>query len=259
MTATGHSDLPDELGNAHADDVTGSGPKTATGHAESSINPRIKTGLPENESVHAEKGSGPKTATGHDVTAREKTATETMTAALHLSTANGKRIESESYDHGHESCPIAHELSYPYVVLDPKIGNHARITRGGGPPKALSIPHVVERAARNGENQPRKRSGQGESAANEQLPPRQLPKELKKRERARAQQTKVQTLSHHSRWTETQREGRKPPGTQHQVHHETPPEGRKEKRRKSQTAKPPEGISARGEVNGSWGTEPEGR
>ena len=76
MTATGHSDLPDELGNAHADDVTGSGPKNATGHTksgpdETGIDPRIETGHPENESVQAENGSGPKAATDRDVTARE--------------------------------------------------------------------------------------------------------------------------------------------------------------------------------------------
>ena len=35
MTTTGHSDLPGGQGNVHADDVTGSGQKTATGHAES--------------------------------------------------------------------------------------------------------------------------------------------------------------------------------------------------------------------------------
>ena len=57
----------------HADDATGSGPKNATGHAESSpsIDPRIETGHPKNESGQAETGSGPKTATDRDVTARE--------------------------------------------------------------------------------------------------------------------------------------------------------------------------------------------
>ena len=49
MTTSGHSDLPGEQGNAYADDVTGSGQKTATG-----IDPRIETGLPENESAHVE-------------------------------------------------------------------------------------------------------------------------------------------------------------------------------------------------------------
>ena len=56
------------------------------------------------------------------------------------------------------------------------------MTLRSGPPKSLPIPHVVERAARNGERQPRKRSGQGRSAATEQLPLLQLPKELEKRE-----------------------------------------------------------------------------
>ena len=66
VTATGHSDLPDELGNAHADDVTGSG------HVESGPGETgIETGHPKNESGQAETGSGPKTTTDRDVTARE--------------------------------------------------------------------------------------------------------------------------------------------------------------------------------------------
>ena len=61
VTASSHCDLPGELGNAYADDVTGSGQKTATGHSES--DPGIETGLPEKESGHVESGSGQKTAT----------------------------------------------------------------------------------------------------------------------------------------------------------------------------------------------------
>ena len=57
MTANGHRDLPGEQRNAYADNVTGSGQKTATGQAES--NP----GLPENESARVESGSGQKAAT----------------------------------------------------------------------------------------------------------------------------------------------------------------------------------------------------
>ena len=41
----------------HAVDLIGSGQKTATG-----IDPRIETGLPKNESTHAESGSDPKIA-----------------------------------------------------------------------------------------------------------------------------------------------------------------------------------------------------
>ena len=150
VTATGHRDLPGELGNAHAVDVIGSGQKIATGHAES--------GLPENESVRVESGSGQKTATGHDATAHRKRATATMTAsdALNLLTTNGKRSESKKDGHCHENYPTVNELSYPSVLLNPKIGNHGRITRRSGPPKPLSVPHVVERAVRNGERQPRK-------------------------------------------------------------------------------------------------------
>ena len=60
--------------------MIGSGQKTTTGHAETGIDPRIETGLPENES-----GSDSKIAT-----ARGRTATERMTA-LDLLTAGGQR------------------------------------------------------------------------------------------------------------------------------------------------------------------------
>ena len=113
----------------HAVDVICSGQKTATGHGETGIDPRIETGLPENESVLVESRSDPKIATAHDATARGRTATEKTTAfdALDLLTTNGKRSESENDGHGHESCPSASTLSYPSVLLDPKIGNHGRI------------------------------------------------------------------------------------------------------------------------------------
>ena len=80
MTASGHRELPDELGNAHAVDLISSNQKTAAGHSESGlgetgIDPRIETSLSENESAHAESGSDPKIAT-----ARRRTATERMTA-----------------------------------------------------------------------------------------------------------------------------------------------------------------------------------
>ena len=172
MTATGHSDLPAGQGKAHADNVISSGQKTATGHAESSpsetgIDPRIETGLSENESFHA--------GTEH-----EKRATGTMTVivALHLLTVNGKRRESENDGDVHGSYSTVIELSYLSVLLDTKIGNHGRITRGGETPKSLSILQVVERAVRNGERQPRQRRGKGKSVAKEQLPLRQLPKEI---------------------------------------------------------------------------------
>ena len=172
--------------------MIGSGQKTVTGRGETGIDPRIETGLPENESARVESGSDPKIAT-----ARGRTATERMTAsdALDRLTANGKRSESERDGHGHESCPTESELSDPSVLLDPKIGNHGRIEHGSGPPKLLSTHHVVERAVMSGEKQPRKRRGQGESAATEQPPPPQLPKGLKRQRCARAQRTNVQRHS----------------------------------------------------------------
>ena len=89
VTSSGHSDLPGGQGNAHADDVTGSGQMTATGHTESGhgetgIDPRIETGLPEIESAHVERGSGQKTATAREATAHGQRATATMTALYAL-------------------------------------------------------------------------------------------------------------------------------------------------------------------------------
>ena len=145
-----------------------------------------------------------------------------MTAfdALDRSTANGKRSENDG--HCHESCPTENGLYYPSLFLDPKIRKHGRIENGSSLPKLLLTRHVAECAAMSGEMQPRKRCGQGESTATEQPPSLQLPKELKRQRRARAQQTSVQRHFHPSRWTEVEREGRKPHGTQHQVHPETP-------------------------------------
>ena len=49
-------ELPNEQGNAHTADVIGSGQKTMAGHSDSGlgktgIDPRIETGLPENETA----------------------------------------------------------------------------------------------------------------------------------------------------------------------------------------------------------------
>ena len=226
MTASGHDDLPGKQGNANAADVT-------------SIDPRIETGLPENES-----GSDPNIVTDHVATVHGRIATEKTTAsdALDRSTANGKRSENDG--HGHESSPIENGFYDPSLFLDPKIGKHGRIENRSGPPKLLSAHHVAERAVMSGENQPRKRRGQGESAATEQPPSLQTPKELKRQRSARSQQTNVQRHFHLSRWTEVEREGRIPHGTQQQVHPKTPPpslilpplKGRKKKRRKSRAA-----------------------
>ena len=193
MTASGHRELPGKQGNAV--DVIGSGQKTATGHVESGfsetgINPRTETSLPESESVRAASRSDPKIATARGANARGRTATETTTASdtLDRLTANGKQSESKNDGHGNESCPTESGLYDPSVLLDPRIRKHGRIEKRSGPPKLLSTHHVAERAVTSEEKQPRKRSGQGTSAANEQPPPPQLPKELKRQRRAHAEQ-----------------------------------------------------------------------
>ena len=111
MTASGHESgegdrvtasersqrPPDEQGIASAVAVTSSGSKTSTGHAksdpgETGSGPRTATGLAESESEHDATGSGPKIAT-----ARGRTATETRPAddVLDRLTASGKQSESE--------------------------------------------------------------------------------------------------------------------------------------------------------------------
>ena len=205
MTASSHVDLPDEQGIANAPVETGSEKKIATGHAESDpgkteSSPRTATGLAEttSESVRDVADSGQKTAT-----ARGRTATETSPGddALDCLTASGKWSESEIAETGHGNCPtesVLHDLS---LFLDPKIGKHERIANGSGPPKALPTHHVAERAVMSGKRPPRKQRGQGASAANEPLPPPQLPKEQRRQERARAHQTSDQRHFHPSRWT----------------------------------------------------------
>ena len=188
-------ELPGKRRNVHAADTIGSGQKTSTGHGESGIDPRIETSLPENESARVESGSDPKIAT-----ARGRTATERMTAfdTLDLLTANGKRSESESDGHGHESCPTESKLSNPSVLLDPKIGNH-----GSGPPKLLSAHHVVKRAAMSGGEATEEAARAGGVRCERATSPSPAPEGAEE--------------------TEAKREGRKPHGTQHQVHPETPP------------------------------------
>ena len=144
--------------NAYADGATGSGQQTTTGHATSGhgvigIDLRIETGHVQTESSHAVSGSCQKTATAPGASGHEKRAKRTMTGvnALDLLTANGKRSESENYGDVHESYSYVSWPSYPSLLLDPKIENHGRITRGGKTTKSPSNSHVVERAVKIGE------------------------------------------------------------------------------------------------------------
>ena len=170
VTASGHGDLPDEQGIATAPAVTGSSLKNATGHTESDSGPKTATDLAEtpSESERDATDSGQKTAISHAATSRGRTATET---------SPGKQSESENAETSHGSCPTESGLHDPSLFLDPKIGKHERIANGSGQRKILPTHHVAERAVMSGERPPRKQRGQGASAANEQLPPLQLPKE----------------------------------------------------------------------------------
>ena len=259
MTASGHGELPGERGNANAVDGIGSGQKIATGHVESSINPRIETRLPESESERAGSRINPKIAT-------EKTTTSDTLDRL---IANSKRSESENDGHDHESCPTGSGLYNPSLLLDPKIGKHGRIEKRSGPPKPLSTHHVAERAVMSGEKQPRKRCGQGKSAATEQPPSLQLPEELKRQRRARAQQTNIQRHfppPPPPPLARLRSSGRRGSFTGHNTRctprHPLltcPPERREEEEEEVSGCGTSKEVPARGEAPGSGGTEPEGR
>ena len=183
--ASGHGDLPDEQGIANTPAENGSDPKIATGPAESDPN---------------ESSSSPKTATDlAEIPSESKR--DATDSGLDCLTASRKQSESEVDEAGHKSWPTESGIYDPSLFLDPKIGKHGRIANGSGPPKTLPTHHVAERAVMSGERQPRKQSGQGASAANEQLPPPQLPKEPRRQKRARAHRTSDQRHFHPSRWT----------------------------------------------------------
>ena len=179
VNASGHSDLPGGQGNAFADGATSSGQQTANGHGETGIDPRIETGLSVTESFHA--------ATGH-----EKRATWTMTGVDALDREREEERERERRRRPREL--LDHDLALLSFHAprskdrepreDNTRGRDSEVSRGGETSKSLSIPHVVERAVRNGERQPRQRRGKGESAASGQLPLHPLPKEKEKQERA---------------------------------------------------------------------------
>ena len=257
MTANGHGDLPGEQGNANAVDATGSGQKAATGHVESGIDPRIATGLLESGSECDATGSGPKTVTGNAVTARGWTATKTSPAsdALDRLTMSGKQSENDGT--GHESWPTESGVYDPSLSLDPKIEKHGRIENGSGPPKTLPTHHVAERVVMSGERQPRERRG---AAADEQLPPSQLPKEPRRQKRAPDERPETfPPLSldlGRAGGEEASRDAAQGASRDPSLL-ACPPEGREEE--EASGRKTYEEVPARGEVAAAVGSVPEGR
>ena len=119
---------------------------------------------------------------------------------------------------------------------------------------------------RTGESQQTRRSGKkGRLQQERQLPRPHLPKEEEKKERARTRQTNAQRHSRPSRRTKVEREGRKhliktlgaprdPPLFP------CPPKGREEEEEEEDPgSETPKEVSAKREVEGAEGTEPEGR
>ena len=107
-------------------------------------------------------------------------------------------------------------------------------------------------------------AGKGRLQQESQLPRPHLPKEEEKKERARTRQTNAQRHYRPSRQTKVEREGRKhliktlgaprdPPLFP------CPPKGREEEEEENPGSETPKEVSAKREVEGAEGTEPEGR
>ena len=154
--------------------------------------------------------------------------------------------------------------SYPPPSHAQKSGTRGRIKRGSKRLKTPSNSHVVERAVRIGESQQTRRSGKGRPQQESQLPRPHLSKEKEKKERARTRQTNAQ------------RHFRPPPpdqgraGGEEVPHNNTrctpspplfpcPPKGREEEEEEDPGSETPKEVSAKREVEGAEGTEPEGR
>ena len=139
-----------------------------------------------------------------------------------------------------------------------------RIKRGSKRLKTPSNSHVVERAVRIGRVNRLGEAGKGRLQQESQLPRLHLPKEEEKKERARTRQTNAQRHSRPSRRTKGEREGRK-----HLIKNTRctprpplfpcPPKGREEEEEEDPGSETPKEVSAKREVEGAEGTEPEGR
>ena len=117
---------------------------------------------------------------------------------------------------------------------------------------------------RIGESQ-QTRSGKGRPQQESQLPRPHLPKEKEKKERARGRQTNAQRhIRPPPSQTKVKREGRKYPTTSLGATRDPPlfprpPKGREEEEEEDPGSETLKEVSAKREVEGAEGTEPEGR
>ena len=107
-------------------------------------------------------------------------------------------------------------------------------------------------------------AGKGRLQQESQLPRPHLPKEEEKKERARTRQTNAQRHYRPSRRTKVEREGRKHPiktlgAPQTPPLFPCPPKGREEEEEEDPGSETSKEVSAKREVEGAEGTEPEGR
>ena len=123
----------------------------------------------------------------------------------------------------------------------------------------------MERAVRIGERHRSWRRGKWESTASGQLPLRPLPKEKEKRERARrAPDDSLEappplSLDLDRAGGEEAPPDKTPGAPRDPSCLPCPPKGREEEEEEVPGRETPEEVSARGEVGGAVGTEPEGR
>ena len=254
--------------NAYADDATGSGQQTTTGHATSGhgvpgIDPRIWTGHSETESPHAASGSGQKTATAPGASGHEKRAKRTTTGvdALDLLTANGKRSESDNHNDIHEQ--LQRDLALLSFHAPRSEDREPREDNTRWQDYEVSL--EFSRRGTCGENwgETTKSEAREKGVYSERAVPTSPAPEREGEAGARPRRKPRGTSTPRARPRSSGRGG-SPPQTKHQVHPEIPPaspallRGGKKKKKKSQEAKLPKKFP-RGEVGGAEGTEPEGR
>ena len=135
-----------------------------------------------------------------------------------------------------------------------------RIKHGSKRLKTPSNSHVVERAVRIGESQQTRRSGKGRLQQESQLPRPHHPKEEEKKERAaRDRQMPRGTPAVPSRAGGEEAPHKTLGAPRDPPLFPCPPKGREEEEEEDPGSETPKEVSAKREVEGAEGTEPEGR
>ena len=158
--------------------------------------------------------------------------------------------------------------SYPSPSHALKSVTHGRIKRGSKRLKTPPNSHVVERAVRIGESQQTRRSGKRASAAREPTPAPPPPEGGGEEGASPHATDKNPEALPPPRQTKVEREGRKHltkkkkktlGAPRNPPLFPCPPKGREEEEEEDPGSETPKEVSAKREVEGAEGTEPEGR